>query len=57
MCIKMKVAKNWKDYKVLSTANGEKLESIGGYTFLRPDPQVIWSTDKPLLTSVYLYSK
>ena len=48
----MKVAKNWKDYKVLSTANGEKLECIGGYTFLRPDPQVIWNTDKHLSTRV-----
>ena len=48
----MKVAKYWKDYKVLKTANGEKLENIGGYTFLRPDPQVIWNTDKHLSTNV-----
>ncbi len=48
----MRVATDWKDYKVLSTANGEKLESIGGYTFLRPDPQVIWNTDKHLFTRV-----
>ena len=41
----MKIATDWKDYVVLSTANGEKLEHIGGYTFLRPDPQVIWKTD------------
>lgn len=41
----MKIATDWKDYVVLSTANGEKLERIGGYTFLRPDPQVIWKTD------------
>ena len=48
----MKVATNWKDYKILKTANGEKLEKIGGYTFLRPDPQVIWNTDKNLSTKV-----
>lgn len=48
----MRVATDWKDYKVLSTANGEKLERIGGYTFLRPDPQVIWNTDKKLSTKV-----
>lgn len=48
----MKLAKHWKDYVVLSTANGEKLEQIGGYTFLRPDPQVIWNTDKSLSTNV-----
>lgn len=48
----MKIATEWKDYEVLSTANGEKLEQIGGYTFLRPDPQVIWNTDKKLSTKV-----
>ncbi len=48
----MKIATNWTEYKVLSTANGEKLECIGGYTFLRPDPQVIWNTDKKLSTKV-----
>ena len=48
----MKVATDWKDYKVLATANGEKMEKIGGYTFLRPDPQVIWNTNKNLSTKV-----
>lgn len=48
----MKVATDWKDYKVLATANGEKMERIGGYTFLRPDPQVIWNTNKNLSTNV-----
>ncbi len=32
----------WKDYELIATGNGEKLEKIAGYTFLRPDPQVIW---------------
>lgn len=48
----MKLATGWKDYKVIATANGEKLERIGGYTFLRPDPQVIWNTDKKLSDDV-----
>lgn len=48
----MKIAKDWEDYKVLATASGEKLERIGGYTFLRPDPQVIWNTDKHLSINV-----
>lgn len=48
----MKIATDWKDYKVLKTAKGEKLEQIGGYSFLRPDPQVIWNVDKPLSTKV-----
>ena len=48
----MKVATDWKDYRVLATANGEKLENIGGYTFLRPDPQVIWNKNTNLSTRV-----
>ena len=34
----MKIATDWKDYVVLSTANGEKLERIGGYTFFASRP-------------------
>ncbi len=48
----MRIATNWKDYKILATAKGEKLERIGGYTFLRPDPQVIWNIDKPIKQKV-----
>ena len=48
----MKVATDWKDYIVKETANGEKLENIGGYSFLRPDPQVIWKNDVNLSTKV-----
>ena len=48
----MKVALGWKDYKVLKTACGEKLERIGGYTFLRPDPQVIWNLNSPIKDKV-----
>lgn len=48
----MEIAKDWIEYKVIKTANGEKLEQIGGYSFLRPDPQVIWNTDKKLSTNV-----
>ena len=38
----MKIAKSWKDYVVIATGDGEKLEKWGKYTLLRPDPQVIW---------------
>ena len=34
----------WKDYSVISTGNGYKLEDWGGITLLRPDPQVIWES-------------
>ncbi len=42
----MWIAENWKDYEVIDTANGEKLERWGDYILVRPDPQVIWSSDK-----------
>lgn len=38
----MWVAGNWKDYEVLDTSRGEKLERWGNYILVRPDPQVIW---------------
>ncbi len=44
----MKIANGWKDYKVLATGDGEKLERWGEYTLLRPDPQVIWHAASPL---------
>ena len=40
----MWIAENWKDYEVLDTSNGEKLERWGDYILVRPDPQVIWNT-------------
>ncbi len=35
---------DWKDYSVIATGNGYKLEDWGGVTLLRPDPQVIWNS-------------
>lgn len=40
----MWIANNWKDYEVLDTSDGEKLERWGKYILVRPDPQVIWGT-------------
>lgn len=40
----MWIADGWKDYEVLDTSGGEKLERWGEYILVRPDPQVIWST-------------
>lgn len=42
----MWIAENWKDYEVLDTSGGEKLERWGRYLLVRPDPQVIWDTPK-----------
>lgn len=57
----MKSAKNWKDYSVISTGDGYKLEKWGEVVLLRPDPQVIWKaqTDMqshPNLSAKYLRS-
>jgi len=42
----MWIAEHWKDYEVIDTSGGEKLERWGNYTLVRPDPQVIWDTPK-----------
>ncbi len=44
----MKIAEDWKDYEVIATGDGEKLERWGDYTLIRPDPQIIWHAQKPL---------
>ena len=42
----MWIADGWKDYEVLDTSNGEKLERWDKYLLIRPDPQVIWDTPR-----------
>jgi 23S rRNA (cytosine1962-C5)-methyltransferase len=42
----MWLSDKWKDYEVLDTSEGEKLERWGKYILVRPDPQVIWATPK-----------
>ncbi len=41
----MWLADGWKDYEILDTSDGEKLERWGDYILVRPDPQVIWKVD------------
>ena len=38
----MKIANEWKDYKILDMADGQKLEKWGNVILSRPDPQIIW---------------
>lgn len=38
----MYLANEWKDYELLDTSDGERLERWGKYILIRPDPQVIW---------------
>lgn len=42
----MWIADRWKDYEVIDTSKGEKLERWGDYLLVRPDPQVIWDTKR-----------
>lgn len=42
----MRLSQNWKDFEVLDTSDGEKLERWGDTLLIRPDPQVIWSTKR-----------
>ena len=42
----MRVADNWKDYELIDCSCGERLERWGNLTLIRPDPQVIWKTEK-----------
>ncbi len=44
----MKTAPDWKEYEVIATGDGEKLERWGDLVLLRPDPQVIWHAKTPL---------
>lgn len=42
----MRVADRWKDFELIDTSDGEKLERWGDVSLIRPDPQVIWNTPK-----------
>lgn len=42
----MRTAEKWKEYELIDASEGERLERWGDIVLIRPDPQVIWSTDK-----------
>ena len=42
----MWISDKWNDYEVIDCSAGEKLERWGRYLLIRPDPQVIWDTEK-----------
>lgn len=44
----MKINNEWKDYEIIATGDGEKLERWKDVVLLRPDPQVIWHATRPL---------
>ena len=39
-------AAQWKDYELIDTLSGERLERWGDVLLIRPDPQIIWSGEK-----------
>ena len=45
----MFIASGWKDFEVLDTGEGEKLERWGNFVLARPDPQVIWPRENEAL--------
>ena len=42
----MRIADKWKEYRLIDTSNGDKLEDWNGVTLIRPDPQIIWKTPR-----------
>ncbi len=46
----IRLADGWKDFEVLATGDGYKLERWGEHILLRPDPQVIWSAQRDLFS-------
>jgi 23S rRNA (cytosine1962-C5)-methyltransferase len=38
---------DWKDYELIDTGNGAKLERYGPYRFLRPEPEAVWHPALP----------
>ena len=42
----MWVSDGWKDYELIDASDGERLERWGGHILVRPDPQVIWHTER-----------
>ncbi len=42
----MRFTENWKDYELLDASGGERLERWGDIILIRPDPQIVWNTER-----------
>lgn len=42
----MRAANRWQDYRLLDTSHGERLEQWGEVLLIRPDPQIIWQSER-----------
>ncbi len=40
--LELLTAPHWRDYELLDSGNGQKLERYGPYIFIRPEPQAVW---------------
>ena len=49
----IRIADGWKDFSVIATGDGYKLERWGEIRLLRPDPQVIWHAKEDLFSLDY----
>ena len=38
---------SWKDYELLDSGDGEKLERFGSYVLSRPEPKALWTKSLP----------
>jgi len=42
----LRIVSGFDDYELLDSSSGEKLERWGNIILIRPDPQIIWKTEK-----------
>lgn len=42
----IRIANNWNEYRLIDATCGERLEKWGNLTVIRPDPQIIWRSDR-----------
>lgn len=42
------LGKTWKDYELIDSGNGEKLERFGSYCIIRPEPKALWDRSMSL---------
>jgi 23S rRNA (cytosine1962-C5)-methyltransferase len=45
--IRILTPNDWKEYELLDSGDGEKLERFGTYTLVRPDPRALWQKHLP----------
>lgn len=49
----MYISSKWKDYELIRTGGGDKLERWGDITLLRPEPQAVWPMEGRVRTDAH----